>query len=161
MSLWTPGGEHSVPRPDPSDPADDGGRAVSGSAPAGVPGLDDAAELSDDERSRAEAIAQDMAEVREQLASAPAAVVVANHAMGLYELGAIHLGRTPPNLPEAKIAIDGFAALVEAFGDRLGPDSATLRDALAQIRLAFVQIQAGTETGGAGGGQTPTEESGG
>lgn len=147
MSLWTPGGEHAVPRSDPSD------AAGAGAAPAS-PGADpDAPELDDETRSRAEAVAQEMAEVREQLASAPAAVVVANHAMGLYELGAIHLSRQPPNLGEAKIAIDSFAALVETIGDRLGPDGATLRDALGQIRLAFVQIQAGSEA------EAPTDPS--
>jgi hypothetical protein len=167
MSLWTPGGEHAVPRPDPSEPAAASGGTSSGSATgpsaAAAAGAAEGAQLSEEDRSRAEAVAQEMAEVREQLASAPAAVVVANHAMGLYELGAIHLGRTPPNLPEAKIAIDAFAALVETIGDRLGPDSATLRDALAQIRLAFVQIQAGSEAGGAGDGdgEAATEASGG
>jgi len=84
-----------------------------------------------------------MAEVRRQLLSAPAAVVVANHAMGLYELAAIHLGAPEPNLAEAQVAIDAYGALIDAVGDRLGPDAATLRDALAQIRLAFVQIKAG------------------
>jgi hypothetical protein len=66
---------------------------------------------------------------------------VMNHAMGLYELGAIHLSAQPPRLGDAALAIDGFACLVEGLGERLGPDIATLRDALAQIRLAFVQIK--------------------
>jgi len=34
---------------------------------------------------------------------------------------------------------------VEGLGDRLGPDVATLRDALAQIRMAFVQIKQSAE----------------
>lgn len=93
-------------------------------------------------------MAKEMAQVREQLASVPAAVVVANHAMGLYELAAIHLGGQPPNLPEARVAIDAFAALLDAVGDQLGEDGVTLRDALAQIRLAFVQISGADEAGG-------------
>ena len=40
------------------------------------------------------------------------------------------------------MAIDAFAALVSSVGPRLGPDEGVLTDALAQIRLAFVQIQA-------------------
>jgi hypothetical protein len=99
-----------------------------------------------------------MAEVRRQLLSAPAAVVVANHAMGLYELAAIHLGASEPNLAEALVAIDAFGALIEAVGVRLGPDAATLRDALAQIRLAFVQIKAGA-SGEAGAPAEPAEGS--
>ncbi len=80
-------------------------------------------------------------DARRRLAEVPADVVVANHAMGLYELAAIHLGAQPPSLPEAALAIDAFACLVEGLGERIGPDHATLRDALANIRLAFVQIK--------------------
>ncbi len=39
------------------------------------------------------------------------------------------------------LAIDALGSLVEGLGDRLGPDEEALRDALAQIRLAFVQIK--------------------
>lgn len=131
MSLWTPDGEHSVPRQS-TDPNES-------STPEGFSTED----LSPDDQARAEALAAEMAQVRAQLLSVPAAMVVANHAMGLYELGAIHLSNQPPNLAEAQVAIDAFAALVEALDDRLGDDAATLRDALAQIRLAYVQIHAG------------------
>ena len=62
----------------------------------------------------------------------PAEVVVTNHVMGLYELAAIHLGAAPPDLAEAALAIDAVACLVEGLGDRLGPDAATMRDALSQ-----------------------------
>jgi len=82
-----------------------------------------------------------LAEARERLSSAPAELIVANHAMGLYELGAIHLSSTPPKLDEASLAIDAFAALVDGLGDRLGPEAGTMRDALASIRMAFVQVK--------------------
>ncbi len=84
------------------------------------------------------------AETRRRLAETPAEVVVANHAMGLYELGAIHLSADPPNLSGARLAIDAFTALVDTLGDRLGPDAGTLREALQQIRMAFVEIQGRT-----------------
>ena len=61
--------------------------------------------------------------------------------MGLYELAAIHLSFSPPNLEDAALAIDALGCLVEGLGDRMGPDGSMLRDALAQIRLAFVQIK--------------------
>jgi hypothetical protein len=80
-------------------------------------------------------------EARHRLAQLPADIVVANHAMGLYELAAIHLSASPPNLPAAALAIDAVGCLVEGLGDRLGEDAPTLRDALANIRLAFVQIK--------------------
>jgi len=80
-------------------------------------------------------------EARRRLADVPAAVVVANHAMGLYELAAIHLGASPPRLADAALAIDAVGCLVDGLGARLGPDVTTLQDALANIRLAFVQIK--------------------
>jgi hypothetical protein len=82
---------------------------------------------------------------RRKLAEVPPEVVVVNHVMGLYELAAIHLGATPPALSNAALAIDAVGCLVEGLGDRLGPDAATLRDALANIRLAFVQIKGSVE----------------
>ena len=60
-------------------------------------------------------MAAEMDEVRQQLASVPASVVVANHAMGLYELAAIHLSSQPPNFAEAQVAIDAMAAIVEGL----------------------------------------------
>ena len=82
-----------------------------------------------------------MEDVRRQLAEVPASVVVANHVMGLYELAAIHLSAIPPDLNQAVLAIDAVACLVEGLGDRLGEGAATMRDALANIRIAFVQIK--------------------
>jgi len=80
-------------------------------------------------------------EARRRLAEVPAEVVVTNHVMGLYELAAIHLSATPPNLTAASLAIDAVGTLVDGLGDRLGPDSPTLRDALANIRMAFVSVK--------------------
>ena len=124
-SLWTPGGEHPVDRPDEN------------AAPKDEPRLED---LSPEKREQVESMAREMAAVREQLASVPAAVVVANHLMGLYELAAIHLSQQPANMGEASVAIDALGAVVEALPDRLGEAEATLRDALHQIRLAYVQV---------------------
>ena len=78
---------------------------------------------------------------RRRLSEVPAEVVITNHVMGLYELAAIHLGAMPPDLPQAALSIDAVACLVEGLGDRLGPDATTMRDALSNIRIAFVQIK--------------------
>ena len=129
-SLWTPGGEHPVdPKTGEHQPSEE-------PQSASVPDLES---LSPEEQSQAEALAREMATVREQLASTPAALVVANHLMGLYELAAIHLSQQPANMGEASVAIDALGAVVEALPDRLGEAEATLRDALHQIRLAYVQ----------------------
>jgi hypothetical protein len=84
---------------------------------------------------------QAMLQARAQLAEVPAEVIVTNHVMGLYELGAIHLSATPPDLVNAVLAIDAMACLVEGLGDRLGDDAPTMQDALANIRLAFVSLK--------------------
>jgi len=83
-----------------------------------------------------------MAEARARLAQVPAEGVVVNHVMGLYELGAIHLSSDPPDLRAAQLAIDAVALLVDGLGDRLGEDAQTMRDALSNIRMAFVGVKA-------------------
>ena len=133
MSLWTPDGEHEVPRdPGPAaEPAD------------GVPGAPSFDDLTPEERAQAEAMAAELAEARARLAETPAAIVVANHAMGLYELGAIHLSNDPPNLDEAKTAIDAMGAVVDALPGRLGEHEDTLKAARSQIQLAYVELSQG------------------
>jgi hypothetical protein len=101
--------------------------------------LDD--EIDDDTMDAVEAAQREMAEARARLAVVPAEVVVTNHVMGLYELAAIHLSSTPPDLVQAVLAIDAVACLVDGLGDRLGAEAPTMRDALNNIRLAFVQIK--------------------
>src|SRR4051794_20508091 len=150
MSLWTPGGEHPVDRGRPSEPAS----APSAPSPTDLgPEGDPFADMSPEERARAEQMMAEMGEVRRQLAEAPAAAVVANHAMGLYELAAIHLTGQPPKLDEAKLAIDAFAALVETLKGKLGPDEVTLTDGLQQLRLGYVQLAAAA--GGSPEGASP------
>lgn len=90
-----------------------------------------------------------MEEVRRQLLQTPASIVVANHAYGLFELAAIHLSEQPPSLEEARLAVDGLGALVEGLAGRLGDAEQPLTDALAQIRLAFVQISGAAGAGAA------------
>lgn len=109
--------------------------------------LDDAAaplDTNDLDPEQLDALAdaeQAMAEARARLGEVPAEVVVTNHVMGLYELAAIHLSASPPNLGEAALAIDAVACLVDGLGDRLGEEAGTMRDALNNIRLAFVQVR--------------------
>ncbi len=130
-TLWTPGGERPV-RSGPAGNPDAGSSAGRGAPPF---------EPADGEPDEAE-LRQQMEELRQQLAATPAEVVVANHGFGLFELAALHLSLVPPQLVQARLAIDALAALVDGLGSRLGDQEATLRDGLAQLRLAFVQIQA-------------------
>jgi hypothetical protein len=84
---------------------------------------------------------EELQAAREQLAQTPAALVVSNHAIGLFQLAAIHLDRDPPNLEDARLAIDAFGALVEGLEGRLGQEEDAMREALAQIRMAFVAVR--------------------
>ena len=124
-TIWTPSGEQPV--------GDEGGGGDQEPAPA---------ELE-----------AELAEVQRQLLETPASVIIANHAIGLFQLAALHLNQQPPNFVDAQLAIDALGSLVEVLGDRLGPDEEALRDALAQIRLAFVQIKSA-------GGAPPQDEGG-
>ena len=130
MSLWTPGGDHPVPPAGgdgpPPGPDDDGIRWE---------------DLSPEQQAQVNAMQAEMAEVRAHLLAAPAAVVVANHAMGIYELAAIHLTAQAPKLAEASLAIDALAALVEGLEGRLGDAEPTLREALSHLRAAYLEVR--------------------
>ena len=86
-----------------------------------------------------------VAETRRRLAEAPASIVVANHAMGLFELAAIHLSAEPVRLSDAQIAIDALGLLVDGLGERLGEHHDTLAAALGNIRMVFVQRSTPTQ----------------
>jgi hypothetical protein len=140
VSLWTPGGEHPV------------GDQRSGDQPPGPQGPSAVDDLSPDDQAQLRAMQQEMEQVRQQLLEAPASVVIANHAMGIYELAAIHLMAPDPKLAEAVLAIDAVTALVEGLGGRLGDAEPTLRDALAQLRAAYLEVK-GRSEGGTGSGE--------
>jgi hypothetical protein len=142
-TLWTPSGEHR-----PEEPADDlTGDLEHGAAPDGEPSPEQIEEML---RSRAE------------LASVPVVDIVANHAVGLWQLAVLHLMPDPdpeglptePRLDEARLAIDALGALVEGLGSRLAPHDEALREALTQLRLAYVQVADG-QTGGGGAAPPP------
>jgi hypothetical protein len=129
-TIWTPGGERPVGRPEPEpQPVPSGGADVGGE------------ELSDDE------LQARMEQLREQLAHTPAELVVANHCYGLFELAALHLSLQPPQLDQAALAIDALGLIVEGLAGRLGEQEQQIREALAQLRMAFVQIKNGMESG--------------
>ena len=146
-TLWTPSGERPIRRDPPAAPTAPPG---SQGPPAGGSGPGGPEDLSEEE------LRAQMDELRDQLAKTPAEVVVANHAFGLFELAALHLSLQPPQLDQARLAIDALAALVDGLGSRLGDAGPQLSDGLGQLRMAFVQIHAseqarsGSAEGGAG-----------
>jgi len=93
---------------------------------------------------------QELLRARAELAAIPVADIIANHAIGLQQLAVIHLLPDPdvdgtpgePRLAEAGLAIDALGALVDTLGDRLAPHHEALREAVTQLRLAFVELSA-------------------
>ena len=79
--------------------------------------------------------------MRAELANSPVEVVVANHCYGLFELAAIYLSQSPPQLFQARLAIDGLGALLDGLRGRLGEAEPALLESLSQLRLAFVRIE--------------------
>ena len=140
-TLWTPDGERSIRR----DPEPSRGPAQPGS-PGSVPppGGGGAEELTAEDEAA-------MAELQQQLAQTPVELVIANHAFGLFELAALHLSIQPPQLPQARLAIDALGALVEGLAGKLGEYERQLIEGLANLRMAYVQIRSAAQ------GEPPTE----
>ena len=123
-SIWTPSGEH--------EPERSPGAAADGGA----------------EPEMTEEAYEELVRTRAELAAIPVADIVANHAVGLWQLAILHLTPDPepdgtpiePRLPEAGLAIDALGALVDTLGERLEPHYEALREAVTQLRLAFVEI---------------------
>lgn len=141
-SLWTPGGEVPVDRNRPTGEgaahAAAGPVTAGGSGPdagPGAPGDHDLPGTPDEEAMRAQ-----VAEMQRMMLEAPAAQIVAEHAMSLYQLAVLHLSQAEPRLGDARLAIDALAALVDGVGDRLGPAQAPLAEALPQLKMAFVEV---------------------
>ena len=134
-TFWTPSGERPIPRDEPAGPGPAQG------APYAGPESD-----MDEEELRAELQA-----MQEQMLRTPAAIVVANHCIGLVELAALHLGQNPPNLADAQVAIDALAGILDAVGARMGDNGPALRQALNQMRMAFIEAKNAVALGGASG----------
>lgn len=109
-TLWTPGGEVPIDRDTKPEP-------------------EPQQEPSD----------ADYEGIKRQMLEAPAADVVAQHAVALYELAALHLSEAEPRLGEARLAIDALTALVEGLEGRLGQAEGALAEALPQLKMAFVE----------------------
>src|ERR1700722_18107730 len=145
-SLWTPSGEHFVEKegdgdgPAPNDPqADTDVTEMSPEAPL------------TEEQAAAPAEGDAM---RAQLAHTPAEVVVANHCYGLFELAAIYLSQNPPQLFQARLAIDGLGALLTGLQGRLGGAEPALLESLSQLRLAFVSLEGAEKSASEGAAST-------
>lgn len=124
MTLWTPDGEH---------PITPGSTGLD--APSGAPADD----LTEEQQEKAREMAHEMAEARQQLLEAEVATIIANHALGIYELAALHITSENPDMVEARLAVDALGVLVEGLEGRLGDGEPTLVEALNNIKIGYVQ----------------------
>ena len=94
-------------------------------------------------------------QLREQLASVSAGDVVAEAAMSLIALAYVRLGIPPEqharfrDLDAARLLVDALGGMLSATEGRLGAPEPSLRDALANLRLASAVVAA------PGGGSPP------
>lgn len=139
-SLWTPDGEHRVPRTDTPSPAAPGEEAAVGPFGEGV---------SEEE----------VRQLAHELTSVPVEDIIANHCYGFFELAALHLSQQPANLEAARTAIDAMGYVVDGLERRLGQHAAALGEGLTQLRLAFVKIsETGNNSNGAVVGDLSPEQ---
>jgi hypothetical protein len=138
-SIWTPSGEYrpdDAPPGDPASPPPGGTSPVAGADPEGAP-------ITDEEL-------EGLRRVHEQLRATPAIDVVANHVVQLFQLALVYLGAGAApadadaapmaDLVQASIVIDTMAAILDGLGPRLVEHEQTLRDALTQLQLLWVEI---------------------
>ena len=148
-SLWTPSGEHDPRDDDPRGGSGDGDMPFVESLQGTGPGQLDPEQ---------QAIEAEIRRTRDELAGVPVVDIVANHAVGLWQLAVLHLTPDPqpdgsptePRLAEAALAIDALGSLVDGLGDRLEPHDEPLREALGQLRMAYVQLAGGSIGDGTG-----------
>jgi hypothetical protein len=95
-------------------------------------------------------------EMREQLASFSAGDVVAEAGLSLVTLASVRLGVPPEqheqfrDLEAARLLIDALGGMLVAVEGRVGAAEPGLRDALARLRMTYVEVAAQVQAGQAG-----------
>jgi hypothetical protein len=77
--------------------------------------------------------------------------IVVQTIVSLLNLGGRRAGLAPGtederDLEQVRMAVEGARALLPLVEDMLGPDAATLREALSQLQMAYAQLSAGATT---------------
>jgi hypothetical protein len=77
--------------------------------------------------------------------------VVVQTIVSLLNLGGRRAGLAPGtegdrDLEQVHMAIEGVRALLPLVEDQLGPDAATLREAVSQLQMAYAQLTSGATT---------------
>jgi hypothetical protein len=99
-------------------------------------------------------------QLREQLASVSAGDVVAEAALSLIALAYVRLGIPPDqharfrDLDAARLLVDALGGMLAATEGRLGAPEPSLREALANLRMAFAEV---AQAAGGAATRTPPE----
>jgi hypothetical protein len=94
-------------------------------------------------------------EMREQLASVPAGDVIAEASLSLVALAYVRLGVPPEeheryrDLEAARLLIDALGGMLAAVEGRVGAAEPGLRDALARLRMTYVEVANRVQAGDA------------
>ena len=102
-------------------------------------------------------------QMREQLASVPAGDLIAEAGLSLVALAYVRLGLPPEeheryrDLEAARLLIDALGGMLGAVQGRLGAAEPGLRDALAGLRMTYVEVARRAQAGDAPGGEEPEQ----
>lgn len=97
--------------------------------------------MSSEDITQLEAEMSEMMRARREMAETPAADMIANHMMRLFDLTMIYLEAEPPRFGDATTVIESFRAIVDHNGERLGQHLELLNDALNQMQMVFIQVK--------------------
>jgi hypothetical protein len=106
----------------------------------------------------------ELEQMREQLASLPAGDVVAEASLSLIALAYVRLGLPPEqheryrDLDAARLLIDTLGGMLQAVQGRVGAAEPSLREALANLRMAYAEVAAHLRAGP--GQEAPAEPAG-
>jgi hypothetical protein len=75
------------------------------------------------------------------LRATPVEAILGNHLFVLFQVAALRIADTPPNLEAAQLVIDTVAAMIGAGGERLGEHAELYRSALAELQQAYVRAK--------------------
>lgn len=148
MTIWTPSGEHEVPRDGAADagagsaPQPNGQPSGPASGQAAGPPAGQAAGPAPSQPEMDPQMQQEMeqqlAEIRQRILQTPIEAMLAQHFVGLYEIAAIHMSAETPNLHSARLAINAMDGILSATEGELGDAEESMQSMLHQLRMAFV-----------------------
>jgi hypothetical protein len=139
--IWTPGSDQGnpgqAPQPQPAEQPQEG-------AAMGIPGFEN---LSEEEQQLA---MDELRQIQEYLAASPAIDIIANHAVGMYELASLHLGKAKQSeadpaekakrLGEAALAIQAMQGIIQTMSSQLGNHKPGLDDAANNLQQVYAQL---------------------